>query len=302
MTEGNPYGLAWASEGGDKLKKSGFPCLTARAAADMYGIDWDTFCKYKVPAYKHGGGWGNSDLYFYVAHKDCELLQKHFADEKEQKLKDLHGAGYEAFKAAQKKKKEEAANAEAEERRETMDRASEQRKVDAFRESVRIIAPFFERGETFPNGTDAFESETFNKTEAKKNFKMNDADMKQVAAVQVGKKTMWRGADLFQFATRSDYSRKKRQLDTDASQSEFARGNAVFSKYMLAKKFAEVESAAGAICEEAKAAVMEEIVRQKRADVESARRAVAQAEKNVVAYEALQGRLVKEGGAKRQKM
>jgi hypothetical protein len=202
MTEGNPYGLAWASEGGDKLKKSGFPCLTARAAADMYGIDWDTFCKYKVPAYKHGGGWGNSDLYFYVAHKDCELLQKHFADEKEQKLKDLHGAGYEAFKAAQKKKKEEAAKAEAEERRETMDRASEQRKVDAFRESVRIIAPFFERGETFPNGTDAFESETFNKTEAKKNFKMNDADMKQVAAVQVGKKTMWRGADLFQFATR----------------------------------------------------------------------------------------------------
>ena len=101
---------------------------------------------------------------------------------------------------------------------------------------------------------------------------------------------------------RSDYSRKKRQLDTDASQSEFARGNAVFSKYMLAKKFTEVESAAGAIGEEAKAAVMEEIVRQKRADVESARRAVAQAEKNVVAYEALQGRLVKEGGAKRQKM
>jgi len=192
----NPYGIAWACTGGETLKNSGLSCLSARDADMKYGISWETFCEYKVPAYRHGGGWGKPDNYFYVSHKDCQLLKKRFADEREQKLKDLHGDGYEAFKVAEKKREEEA-----------MDRADEQKKIEEFKESVGNMSPYFESWEAahkvaVPNGTDEFESEMFNKTESKRNFKMNEDDMKQVAGVQVGKKTMWLGADLFQFATR----------------------------------------------------------------------------------------------------
>ena len=70
--------------------------------------------------------------------------------------------------------------------------------------------------------------------------------------------------------------------------------------YMLAEKFAKVESCALALGEKAKATAMKEIIRQKRADVEIAKRALKQAEKNVVAYEVLQGRLVNQGGARKR--
>mmetsp|Transcript_42648 Transcript_42648/g.51205 ORF Transcript_42648/g.51205 Transcript_42648/m.51205 type:complete len:309 (-) Transcript_42648:556-1482(-) len=273
VTDRNPLGIVWASGfdgkgGGEKLKKSSLSCLPARNAQAKYGISWSEFCNHKVPGYRFGGGYGDKDLYFYVAHADCELLRVHL-ERKE------HGDKYESVK--RKRAVDDAVASEIYEAEEW------------FKRSMEKVGPYLESGlsGSIPDAT-GIEEKMFCKIDAKTNFKMNDGDMKEVVGITVGKKTMYKGSDLYKFATKHNFKRKMRNLDSEKECSAFAATNPVFREFVVAPLMKDLDEAAKKCSAGTKRSVLGERCAAARAEVE-------RAERNLKLAEALQERLM-DGG------
>jgi hypothetical protein len=190
--------ITWPS-GGDVKAYEGCNnggTIQARAAHAKYGLSWETLCKHSVPCFRHGGGYGNSDLYHYLAEDDCKALKEKLEEIADSKLKEeLGDKAFKEHKAAldRQRHKEEVFE---------RTKAMEQNATAALRSHLptclEVLGTLETLGDNLPPAPSA--EEAIVKAVAKRVFALTDKDIVGVKTVQSGKKVLYNVNECMQIA------------------------------------------------------------------------------------------------------